>query len=340
MPVIVATPARALEFGGALITEFIDRQGSQGGSGLIANHEHGQFRLTQFSLNLAHDLSKFNRLGATLSTSGANITVNEAWMRFSGVPYDGAVTVGRFYKPLGAPLMNVGLSYPALLFHSAPVTGMKVDMNYYPWRWEVGFVNQNAFSERGSVISGSIAFGRPAQNLVTTHRKEGYVFLGWRDGGGWGSLDLNATYSIGEFIPADQTILNGLGIVTQPRNERTRNLLDLAADYTYGPVRIYGEYAVANEGKLNLRAWNVNGSYRIDKYLLTIGYDKLDNNAVNRLFATPASWERKRVSYGVTWEYRPQLKFDLFYENNKEFLTNWTQDLRNNAVIFQTTALF
>jgi hypothetical protein len=360
----VATGAGAVEIGGTLITEYRDRTGqNQNGAGstpsIAVGTTHGQFRMVQTNLRLTHDLSEMNHFGAAITTGGGALALSEAWLQAEGLPYDGSITVGRFYKPLGAPLQTVGLSYPALLFHTAPVLGIKTSMEYYPFRWEVGMANNNPFSATGSVISNSAAFGRPLA-AINTNNKEVYGFLGWRDGGEWGALDVNIGYTYGEMSATDRAVLQGLTTLpfgAGPRiferaigaQESHRDLLDVAVDYTYGPWRVNGEYAVANEGILKLTTYNLTGSYRTGDFNWVVGYDRLKNNATNRVLNVPASWGRERWSYSVAWEYRPQLTFQLEYEQNAEDLTSvaagTTSGLRrraveNDAVILQCVASF
>jgi hypothetical protein len=362
--VFFAVEARAVEVGGTLITEYRDRTGqNQNGAfstpSIAAGTTNGQFRMVQTNIRLTHDLSEMNHFGAAVTSGGGALVISEAWLQADGLPYDGTITVGRFYKPLGSPLQTVGLSYPALLFHTAPVLGIKTGMEYYPWRWEIGFVNNNPFSATGSVISNSAAFGRP-QAAINSNNKEIYGFLGWRDGGEWGALDVNIGYTYGEMSAADRAVIQGLTTLplgAGPRileraigaQESRRDLLDIALDYTYGPWRLYGEYAVANEGVLRLTAYNVSGSYRTGKFNWIVGHDRLSNNANNRVLNVPASWGRGRWSYSVAWEYHPQLTFQLEYEQNAEDLTSAgvgrTAGLRrravdNDAVILQAVASF
>lgn len=330
--------AQALDIGGSVVINYRDREGTLG---LTNNAGNGGFNLSQTSIRLSHDFSDWKRMGVTLTSSGGAEAVSEGWLALGGLPYYGEMTIGRFYKPLGAPVQTLGLSYPALLFHTSPVLGAKVNMEYYPWSWELGVANNNPFSATGSVISGSTAFGRPIAALNTSN-KEVYGFLRWRDGGEWGALDVNAGYTFGEFSRTDLATLTALNVLLDSRGRSDRHLAELAADYTYGPFRVFGQYAQALEGPLNLTTWNVSGSYRMGKFNYTIGYDELDNNLRNRPVGTPASWARERITYNVTWELHPSLQLALEYEDNEERITGnpQIQDLPNNAVTLQVLAVF
>lgn len=345
----VAAPARAVDVSGTLITSYADRQG---GTGLTAGTSNNQFRLVQANLRLTDDFTEYNRYGISITSGqGAALTISEAWTEMSGLPYDGAITLGRFYKPLAAPLQTVGLSYSALMFHSNPVIGAKLGMEYYPWRWEAGVVNNYDLSATGAIISNSTAFSRPipTPSVEPSQTREAYAFLGWRDGGEWGSLDLTANYAYGKFSRRDQAVLDGIaGLLPAPhRNRSDRYLMEFSADYTYGPWRLNGDYARTREGRLDETVYNVDGSYRIGKANFIIGYDRLQNNANIRPLEVPATWERDRLTYGINYELTSNLQLALEYEHNREDITNVTPDRRNvrdgipnDGIIFQMMASF
>ncbi len=353
--VAVLTPAsRALDVGGSLIVQYNDREGSVAGSTSLARQVNGQFDLTQMNLRLQQDLSDYNRAYASVtSTLGNVVQLNEGWLQFGGLPYEGSLTVGRFYKPLGAPLQTVGLSYNALLFHAAPVLGLKAGMEYYPWRWEAGFVNNNPLNAAGTTISGSTAFARPLVGPVgtVTNNKEGYLFLGWRDGGDWGALDVNVLGTVGEMTRQDNALVhNGnLGLTLfrlGVQDEKLRYQGEVAVDYTYGPYRVSGHYSYAKEGPLQLNVYNVTGSYRYGSFNWIAGFDQLKNNFDFRPFSFPASWNRKRVSLGCLYELTQQVQFQLEYEINREEITHRMPDasqekgVLNDGVTLQTLVTF
>lgn len=335
-------PAAAVDIHGTLLAEYEEREG---GTGLIANTEHATLGIAQVDLRFTQEFSDVNRLMARFSSSGGNLNVTEAWMNFGGFPYDGSMTIGRFFKPLGAPLQHSGLSYPALLFHTSAVQGLKFNAEYYPWRGEIGVANNNPFSAQGSRIGGSRAFGHPLPSTAlpqNTHELEVYFFGGWQDGGAWGSLDVNFTGTYGSFSRADANVLNGLNII-QGADKSDRKGIDFSADYIYGPARFNGEYATFDEGKLTLTAWNISTSYRTGPFNWIIGYDRLDNNAEQRPLNVPASWERRRVSYAATYEYNAALQLRLQLEQNKEYITgtdNFHQGIPNDGVTFQVKYVF
>lgn len=344
---VSAQAAEKLEIGGVLITEYRDRQGGNGLAAAVmqTNTQHGQFRFVQANINLREQLSDYTRFAATMVTSGGGPIISEGWLEFAGFPYDGVFTLGRFYKPLGAPVQTANLSIPALMFHASPVVGMKLGMEYYPWLWEIGVVNNNALSSTGTFISNSRAFARPATPGVfaATNDKEIYAMLGWRDGGEWGSLDVHGILTEGEMSQADQNLLNGLAIISSPREGGRRRSWDFAADYQYGPWRVYGEYVLDDEGRLSQHVWNAGASYRVGKFNYAIGYDRLTNNTSIRPMFLPESWERKRYTGSVTYDYTNNLQFLLEYEHGVEFMdvTPYTNDgLDNDAVIFQVMASF
>jgi len=311
--------AEAVDINGTLLLEYEDREG---GTGLIQNTQNQSLGIAQVDLRLTQELSEFNRAFARLSSSGGNVRITEGWLSFGGLPYDGTVTAGQFFKPLGAPVQHSGLSYPALLFHTSAVQGIKLSAEYYPWRGEIGVVNNNPFSQRGTTISSSSAFGRPLASTAlprNTGAREGYAFFGWQDGGTWGSLDVNVTGTYGKFSQTDMNLLDSLNILApNPPHKGNRRGLDVSADYIYGPARLNGEYAVFKEGKLSLTAWNISGSWRQGKFNWIIGYDHLANNAAARPINVPASWMRRRVSYATTYEFNSSLQFRLQYEQNRE----------------------
>ncbi|MEK8023919.1 MAG: porin [Candidatus Hydrogenedentota bacterium] len=345
---ILASPTMALDINGNLIVEYRNREG---GTGLIAGTQHDQFRLVQTTLRLTHDFTDYNRFGASITSGqGGAVAVTEGWAELGGLPYNGVLTLGRFYKPLAAPYQTVGLSYPALLFHTNPVLGAKVGMDFYPWRWEVGLVNNYDLSLTGTTISNSPAMARPIVVAgAGEHIKEVYSYLGWRDGGSWGSLDASAGFSYGSFNIRDRALFNTIaGFVPGSQNDRSdRYLYEFSADYTYGPYRVSGDYARSREGRFAMTVYNVTGGYRWGKYNFLVGYDHLTNNANVRLTSTPATWERDRVTYGINYEWHPNVTLALEYEDNREDITTVSAERRqakdgieNDGLVFQINASF
>ncbi|MBL4888823.1 MAG: hypothetical protein JKX97_02240 [Candidatus Lindowbacteria bacterium] len=333
--------AEVLKLNGSMIVSYSDRQG---GVGLRNNEGNNTIKMSQFSMSLSKELSEFTKLATRFSTSGRSLNVTEGYLRFSGLPQDGVVTIGQFYKPLGAPIQTAGLSYPALMFHSAAVQGVKAGFEFYPLRWELGFVNNNPLASNASSISASSAFGRPLPSATTplnTNSKEGYAFFGWRDGGIWGSLDLNIGFTYGQLSQTDRTTIDNLGIFTDLVSHKNRRVFDAAADYMKGPFRIYGEYVKAHEGNLTIVTYNIGTAYRIGKVNWIAGYDLVKNNTEFRNLDVPAAWHRRRLSFGVTVEASSRLQLRGFYEQNWENIDggsdfdNLEKGIPNDAVILQ-----
>lgn len=332
----VSPQAKAVDINGTILLDYEARDNDVQ---IVASRQNDGFRVAQTNLRLSHDFSEWNRALVSVIGGGQALTLNEAWMSFGGLPYSGELVAGRFFKPLGAPLQTAGLSFPAILFHSSPVTGMKVGMENYPWRWEGGVASTNPLTATGGLIGGTTVFGRPAAT-ITGHQKEIYGFIGWRDGGTWGSLDITGTYTHGKMTQADMATLNAVNIFpTRTGNESTRRILDFSADYTYGPWRLYGEYVQADEGKLQLTTYNIAGSRRLGDFNLTLGFDRLKNNATNRPLNVPASWHRDRITYGVEYEFSPRIRIRAEYEANDEEMTSVTrQGISNDAFRVQAVA--
>ncbi len=351
---VLATSSTAvgpLKVSGSLITEYRDREGGTYGIPAVmqANTAHGQFRLVQTSLKFRSELTDYSRAQFTMvSSGGAAPVISEGYLEWAGLPYDGLLTLGRFYKPNGAPLETINLSYPALMFHTGSVVGLKSSFEFYPWRTEIGLVNNSALSQTGTFLSNTRAFGRPtrtgAGGNATTNNKEIYAMVGWRDGGEWGSLDVNFTWTEGHISRADRDLLRGLNILAPGINEHTRRrYLGSVVDYQYGPWRAYGEYITADEGPLDLKVWNLGASYRVGKFNYALGYDRLDNNTIARPMNLPESWRRKRYTAGATYDYQSNMQFALVYERNYEFFDRTPSEkdgLDNDAIIFQIVTSF
>lgn len=348
---ITALAAGPLRINGTLITEYRDREGGTNEIPAVmqANTQHGQFRLVQMSLRFRYDLNDYTRTQFTASSSGgAAPIVSEGYLEWAGLPYEGLLTLGRFYKPNGAPLQTLNLSYPALMFHTGSVVGAKTSFEFYPWRMEVGIVNNSALSQTGTFLSNTRAFGRPtgagAGGNATTNNKEIYAMLGWRDGGDWGSLDVNFTWTEGHMSQADRDLLRGLNILEPgAREEQHRRYLGTVADYQYGPWRVYGEYIAADEGALGMKVYNIGASYRHGRFNYVLGYDRLDNNTVARPMNLPESWRRKRYTAGLTYDYSSNIQFSAVYEWNTEFFDKlpFTKDgLDNDAIVAQIVTSF
>lgn len=344
-----APAAGPLTIGGALILEYADRAGGNDGIAAVmqAGRQHGQMRLSQLSLNFHYPLTDYARTQFTaVSGGGAAPVISEVWLEWQGLPYDGFLTIGRFYKPNGAPLQTANLSYPALMFHAATVVGVKAAFEYYPWRTEVGVVNNNDLRNNGAMLSNTRAFARTsppgAAGLAGSNNKEVYAMIGWRDGGDWGSLDVNVTGTFGHIREADQNVFQPF-VARGINNEEDRANLDVVVDYQYGPWRLYGEYVLSDEGPLDLRVWNVGGSYRHGRVNYALGYDRLENNTSVRPKSNPESWRRKRYTASATYDYTSDIQFILEVERSFEFydVTPFEKDgLDNDAVVAQIVTRF
>ncbi len=336
-------PALALDIGGAFVWDYTDYEG---GTQLTPGTQHGQFRVVTGVLALSQRLSDDLHTRSVLTLNPGRIDINEAWIRAEGLPWDGTVTLGRFQKPGGAPILTAGSSYPQVLFHSAVHNGLKINMEQNTWNGEVGIVNQNDLSGTGSTLSNSAVFTRPMNppGLLSSHLREVYVNLGWSTGGDWGSLVLDGMLSFGQLTALDRRYLNSLAIMPTFQ-DKNRRVGTIAADYTYGPWRAFGEYGSSFEGELHLVAWNAGGAYRLsDKLEVQATYDQLNNNIppLNRTLYVPMSWQRNRIALGGTYTPASSLEFRLLYEFNQETFNGAPskRGIPNDGVVFQTVAYF
>lgn len=336
-------PAAALDLNGAFVWDYSDYEG---GTQLLPGTQHGQFRTVTGLLALNQRLSDYYHARAIVTLNPGRIDINDAWIRAEGLPWNGSMTVGRFQKPGGAPILTAGSSYPNVLFHSPVHNGLKIHMEADLWNWEVGLVNQNDLSGLGSTLSNSAAFSRPLNppGGVTFHKKEVYGHLGWSTGGDWGSLVLKGLVSLGRLSQNDINYLSSLGIMPSFQ-DRTRHLGALSADYTYGPWRAFGEYGSSFEGDLHLTAWNAGGAYRWnDQVEFSATYDQLGNNIApqRRTLYVPMAWERSRFALGATYRPVSAVEFRALYEFNREtfFGAPSKRGIPNDGIVFQTVAYF
>lgn len=332
----------AVEIGGAGIVEYAEAQGSVS-NGLIANTEHGRIRFVQGTLTFSDQWSNDFRGFTRVNVAGNGLSISEAWVAYDGLPYDGTLTIGQFYKPQGEPLLTATLTFPALLYHTPTWKGVKADFERGAWTWEAGVVDNNPLSAAGTVIGNTFAFSRPNPNAnLQDNAFDVYGHLGWRAGGEWGSLVLGGEYTYGRMTRADRDLIKAMGIVNE-RGSKNRHVASALADYTYGPFRLFGEYVSAVEGDLRLTTYNISGAYRWGKAEFLLGYDRLKNNNLVMPFNLQASWERKRWQLGGTYEYTPNIQIQALYEFNRETISTLAvpdEGIPNDQFILQTVVAF
>ena len=318
--ILSAVNVGALDINGTFLHGYSDREGA---SYLLPGEFHGEFENPTGSLSLTHYATDGIITKARINASAGALTIAEAWLSFDGLPYHGELTVGRFQKPLGEPLLTLGLTYPGLLFHTSSVTGAKVSMGRGLWNWEIGVANANPLTAVGTVISGSPAFGRPIPPgiVMPEHLKEYYASLSRRFGGEWGSLNMNLMYTGGKLLRQDATLLATISLFDIIPPDYTRQEWDFAADYTYGDYRLFGEYAAAELGALTLRTYNISAARKWRDWEFVAGWDWLATNAALRPPSVPASWDRERFTLAANWQFTDQVKIMTQYEFNQEVLS-------------------
>lgn len=336
---------------GDLIVSYRDLAGGQ-----YVNRDTDGFHFDQADLGLKHqftdDVSGYTRLSMT----GNGVSIDEAYIRMEGLPYDGSLTMGRFYKPLGAPIPLASLSFPAIMLHSAPELGLKVNLAMNPVSFEAGLVNGNPLTapSLGGLVAGSpvMTNANPPNILDIDNARDVYTRLEVNFGEDWGSLTAGATYTAGELSSAELDGLNrggslefGLFPTTPPRLSHRREHLDFDLDYQKGPVRIFSEYVDAQDGRLRRKIFSTAGSYvffyTTGAVTATLGYDVLNLNAERRLVSQPQTWNRHRVSMSLEWQPNEALSMQAEYDFNREdVIPKGGGDIDNDAFSVQSILSF
>ena len=327
-----------------------------------SDYGHGQYTLVdaegmsfdQADLGLYTYFNSWVDGYARLTLTGSSSSISEAYLKMKGLPHDVSITIGKFYKPFGAPIPLASLSFPAILLHSSPEYGLKLNLSLGSFDYEVGVVNGNPIVPLlySTTIAGSYALttGNPPTGLEIDNNKDYYGRIAWVKGEDWGSLTLGATYTGGhlsrfEINGLNRFVPNNLQLFKSIDYSSPRSQLSFDLDYQHGPWRVFGEYADAQDGRLRRKIWSTAGSYTFypgwGELTSTIGYDHYTNNAEVRSINLPQSWNRNRTSFNLSWKPNEVLQWQAEYDLNREsVLQTDGRRVKNNVVTIQTILYF
>lgn len=331
-----------IEIHGDLVAEYYDGELSHPlyNSAALADDltAPATWSLVQTDLALAGTAGEFSRwyVRATFSP-GTPSAISEAWIANEALG-PGTLTIGRFYRPRGTPLPLFNTSIPSLLLHAFPVDGAK-----YRWevarkwtRFEVGAVRANPISLTGTTIGDAPAIARPLDGTFTDGPTDLYLHWGKTASGDWGSLDVGATATYGRLQRADADSLATDGFLFDRARDRVRQVLDLSTDYNYGPLTVYGELLLMEEGILRHDAWEVGTRHRLRKNLAVVasyGEYRVASDLIS--FTRPYSWDRKRSTIGAIWDALPGVQILGGYEWNEEDALGPQGHIANDAATLQ-----
>lgn len=313
------------------------------------------FRFEQADLGIHYLATDWASVYSRMTLAGASVSVSEAYVKLMGLPLEGSLTVGRFYKPLGSPIPLSSLSFPVIAVHSSPEFGAKLNLEKYPWVMELGVVNGNPISlpALSSRIAGTAVFSNNTSPITFDPHKEKdyYSRVGVVLGEDWGSLNAGVSYTFGELARQEVDYLNPGGAVnsflytSQDLDDR-REHLGIDLDFQKGPYRLFGEYVDARDGRAHRKVWSAAGSYtwytRWGPMTTTAGFDKLEINADRVILALPQSWSRDRVALSHAWWPQEFWSVQAEYDWNGENVSgaNPGGDLDNDVFTIQSILYF
>lgn len=291
------------------------------------------FSLDQADLGILHYLDDRTTAYARLAASPTSVSVTEAYVSYDGLPWSGKITVGKFYKPLGAPVPLTTLSFPAIMFHANAEIGAKANFGVYPWTFEAGAVNGNRVT--GSASSSSLVGASEVVTNITSDpernkEKDYYTRIAYEGGESWGSLTAGVTGTFGELGTGEIVLLNPDagggpspigGFITQNGDDiRRRVSADL--DFQRGPYRIFGEYLYSIDGRLHRTTLTAAGSYSFftkwGEITPTFAWDSLDLNSQRTELRAARTWDRERFTPSVSYSPISSVKFIGQYSFNRE----------------------
>lgn len=294
--------------------------------------------LDEAAVALSCDMSEYTSAYVRASSSGARLTLSEAYLTVTGLPANGSFTAGEFYKPLGAPIPLANLSFTSLAFHSYQDLGLKLNFDRGLLNYEVGLVNGNPLAPPANCnrVGGSPILSNPFPgNRIMDHDMEVYGRVEANWGEDWGSLTVGLNGLYGKLSQREINALNprpllsstiGCFTTANRASRRVRGSID--ADYQVGPYRVFGEYLKAQDGRLRRDIISGAGSYtwytRHGSVIGTLGYDYLNLNTEAALYSNPETWNRKRYSVSLAWWPEEFLEFLAEYNFNRENVRNPT----------------
>lgn len=305
--------------------------------------EHGQVHVDQLGLSLTHRFTDGIEAYIGLVHSGSTMTANEVWMRFDGLPLEGAFTVGRFYKPLGAPIPLATLSFPALMFHVYTDVGAKLHFRHDIWSFELGVVNGapvSGPSNQSGQIGGSRVYSNiaPSSGPDDNHFRDVYQRIEFALGEDWGSLTAGVTGTLGKLSnteitgqqptvdasppPPPRLVPSNIGEFTTYRRDHQRRHVSADFDYTTGPWRLYGEAYYARDGRLRRTVWSIAGSRTFftsaGEVTATLAHDILRVGTQRAFLGKPETWDRRRLAASLTWWPTQSVQILAEYDVNRE----------------------
>lgn len=335
---------------GDIILSYASIQNNQ-----VTNLDGESFRIDQADLGLHHRLNDIALAYVRLAITPGSVTPSEAYLKLEGLPWNGAVTLGKFYRPLGASIPLSNLSFPQLMVHAYPEIGVKATLLGDPVGFEVGVTNGYALAP--AATSARVAGTAVLANANTVgmfpdvdNNRNWYGRIALNRGEDWGSLTLGMTYLAGRLPAQEVDALNpggrfDFGLFRTADLQDNRQHLSYDLDYQYGPWRLFGEFVEARDGRLRRDIYSAAGSYtfypRCGMITTTIGWDKLDiKDQVPRIQQT-MSWDRQRTSFTVSWWPEEMIQVQAEYDWNYESITQTGGGkLENDAFTLQSVFYF
>lgn len=335
---------------GDVILSYVDIENNQ-----IGTLDAESFRIDQADLGLHHQLNDWSVAYIRLAITPGSMTPSEAWLKLEGLPWDGAVTIGKFYRPLGASIPLSNLSFPQLMFHAYPDIGVKTSFFRDPIGMEIGVVNGYSLSPGpssarvgGTPVLANANSGASFPDI--DNNRNWYGRLSVNRGEDWGSLTLGMSY-LGGRLPAQEVdALNpggrfDFGLFRTTNNEDNRAHLSYDVDYQYGPWRLFAEYVKAQDGRLRRDIYSVAGSFtfypRCGRITTTLGWDKLDIKDQEVRLRQPMSWDRQRTAFIVSWWPEEVIQVQAEFDHNIENVSEWGGGRHdNNAFTLQSIYYF
>lgn len=322
----------------------------------VPNTDTDGLKYEQVGVNFTGYFGDFTTTYVRVVGTGSSVSLDEAWVKISGLPANGSFTFGRFYKPLGAPIPLANLSFPALLVHAFPDVGVKFNFESYPFVTEFGYVNGNplAIPTLASRVAGTpILSQMHISDRNLNHLRDVYLRGGVEFGEPWGSLTAGLTYTRGKLSPTELRLLNPINpftpsLLLKYRTEDRRNKREhfsFDVDYEKGPYEVFGEFLRARDGRVLREVYSVSAQrtffHRFGQVTFGLAYDKFNINTGALLLQRPETWDRERRSATITYAPSEYLQFIAEYDWNLESARDAAgKEIDNNEFVLQGLLYF
>jgi len=332
-----------VKLGGELELEFIKSQDEVGGNG----NPNARFAIDKVVLTPNVAFTDAITFQADIEfDGGGGAKVDEAWLKFTGLPRDTYIKVGLedvFYKP-----HRKTESYPinGHAFFQDEDLGVHAGGEFEQFYWRASITNGRELTDRRLQEYNDYDITHDnSTNSEDNDNKEIGIGVGmkhhFKDGH---EIDVMPFLTIGELSAADVGYINGLpGIAGSTDDSKDRYGLNL--EYLLNDMSFFFQYISATDGALDRKGWYIQPSYKVyfkDRPTFTaveflLRYDNYEVDQVNDP-TDSRTWDRDSFVLAAITDVVKNVKVKAEYAFHGE--ETGGAEVDNNELVVQLEAKF